>query len=247
MSKLYHVVPKEILDALRNADTNAIRAFRATLDGTEQIYIRDTVPILDVMEEHMAPTKSEEERREMARMRARMVESDKKTSMLEACLSLEQTIEESMDQMLLHKSPALYAMKKMVANRYLLPGEVAAALETLRPQLLAPLRNRIKAGEPLSNESYTNIVRVLRDYSNRCYPRVGSAMQQALYDASQRRWNEMIVRSERGEEITVEISLGLIDIVEDVIKDIVHNERAGGGVAVADGQWRGKSIFAALN
>lgn len=251
MSKLYHVLPQELLDALPNGDVEAVRRFRATLDGTEEIYIRDTIPMFDLMTKYMRKDGDEAELRELDVQRAKLVESESKTPLLTVCLNLERTIEACLNEALRRQSPAAYAMRQFLngnrgntfGKQWLLPGEIAAALETRRPQLLVPLRNRIKAGETLSNEAYGSTAEIILDYIQRHYVRGSTLSQIVAYDEGVAAVRRMILRAKDDVPIHPEASLGLLDIVEDVIQDNVHNERAGGGVFVGDGQSRSKSVF----
>lgn len=252
MSKLYHTVPKELIDALPTGDIEAVRRFRATLDGTEEIYIRDTLPMFDLMTKHMRKGGSEEELRALDMHRAKLAASDDKTSLVTLCLNLAHTIERCLDEAIKRDSPAAYAVREMLsgkrkgdlgAPRWRVPGEIAAALETRRPQLLVPLRNRIKAGETLSNEAYGNTAEIILDYIQHHYVRGSTLSQMVAYDEGVAAVRRMILRAKDDVPIHPEAWLGLLDTVEDVIQDIVHNERAGGGVFVGDGQSRSKSVF----
>lgn len=247
MTKLYHVVPREVLTALRKGDIYGLREFRKTLDGTEQIRVRDTVPMFDLMTKYMRTDGSKEEIADIERYRQQLAESDKTTTMVAMCMNLERTIQECFDDMLKQRSPAMHAMKQLLGEKepgWRLPTEIAAALTTRRPQLLAPLRNAIETGKTaLSNENFMSTAQMVLDYIESNYSKGGTAHQDKLYDQGVDAVRSMIVRANYDYPIHKEAQLGLLDMVEDVIKDIDHNEREGGGVHVRDGQGRGKSVF----
>lgn len=126
--KQLHELPQEVFDAVKEADFQALRRYRESLDGDEVIRACDTAPIFEWMVSNFKePTAQErldiqEVRETLAKLQA--AQATRKVSHI--LMELERVAHEQWQRMLAKKSPALYMMGKMMR------GEAPPGPDTLR-------------------------------------------------------------------------------------------------------------------
>jgi hypothetical protein len=139
------------------------------------------------------------------------------------------------DDDLNEKSPALAFMRDMLSadricesmerskridNSYMVPGEIAAAIETQRPELLAPINNRLKQGVTLPQDGCLGLVNVLQDYyEDLPSPSVRNPLMESLRE---------IRRQLREHPPTVELCQSILGHVTRLIADISHRRKKAG-------------------
>jgi len=266
--KRYHTLPKEIFDAVRDGDFVALKAYRKTLTGDEVISARETLPVFDWMIQHMAET-TPQERADIADLRVRLNESNSTRKLVDVIVELENCSIDAYERELMKKSPAMYAMRKMMfgedvvptphhrddpnkivvgGKTYSLPEDVVIALKTLRPQFLVALRNKVDKGHVIPQDHASGMVKIINDYTDSCYTTgVHGEESDKYYYAMKERYEQMVAELQ-GKGVTLDKPAThlLLDTIEQMIEDVSNSYNSRDAICVSDGQGRGQSVWSLL-
>jgi hypothetical protein len=230
-------VPPVFYHAVEYANPEALIPFRASLKGDELMEIDAALELFDFMASRVET--DEDGHAQMAANRKEMVGRGGPGPILGVLDRIEEIARrrKRAKNELFKKSPALAMMQSLLesvgkpdddpALRKRLrsvPGEIAAAVETRRTQLLGPLRNRIKQGSVFSEAEREGILGFITDHAN----------ANGLGDG-------FLTVPKNPRVATSEDCLTMLNCVSSIIDDMVHRDYAGS--RVADGQGRSCSFL----